>query len=83
MDFIGPYTADKKGYTNIMIVMDAMTKYGIAIPTKNQDKTTTADALFYDVFMVYGFPAEILSDKGANFMSDVITPNSQNQHLAL
>ena len=72
VDFIGPYTADKKGYTSIMIVMDAMTKYGIAT-TKNQDKTTTADALFYDVFMVYGFPADILSDKGANFMSDVIT----------
>ena len=45
---------------NAMIVMDTFTKYAILIPMRRQDETTTADALFYEVFMTRGFPSEIL-----------------------
>ena len=56
-----------------MIVMDTFTKYAILIPMRRQDETTTANALFYEVFMTRGFPNEILSDKGSNYMSAVVT----------
>ena len=54
--------------------MDTFSKYAIFIPMRRQDETTTADALFYEVFMTRGgFPSDILSDKGSNYMSAVVT----------
>ena len=55
-DLIGPFTATPEGYRYAMIVMDTFTKYAILIPMRRQDETTTADALFYEVFMTRGFP---------------------------
>jgi hypothetical protein len=53
--------------------MDICTKYAITIPVKSQGEIATADALFYHVFMTHGFPEMLLSDKGAAFMSAVVT----------
>ena len=72
---IGPFTATSEGYRYAQIVMDTFSKYAIFIPMRRQDETTTADALFYEVFMTRGpgFPSDILSDKGSNYMSAVVT----------
>ena len=72
---IGPFTATSEGYRYAQIMMCTFynfTKYCIFIPTRKQDEVTTVNALFYQVFMVHGFPNEILSDKGSNYMSAVV-----------
>jgi len=67
IDFVGPLTPDKDGFTCLLVVMDVFTKYCIVIPTKDMTAETVARALVFDIFIVYGFPQVILSDKAGNF----------------
>ena len=62
----------KGGHGNILVITDHFSRYEQAIPTPNQKASTTAKVLFENVFLHYGFPAVIHSDKGANFESKVI-----------
>ena len=48
------------------------TRYAQAIPTRNQTAHTTVGALFEHVFVHYGFPSRLHSDKAQNFESKVI-----------
>jgi transposase InsO family protein len=61
------------GKKNILVVMDHFTKFAVAIPTKNQLAKSVADALWKNVFMMYGFPKRILSDQGRDFESVLIS----------
>jgi len=62
----------KGGYQHIVVNTDHYTKYTIAVPTKNQTARITADALFYNFIVHYGFSKRIHSDQGANFQSSII-----------
>ncbi|XP_052713999.1 uncharacterized protein LOC128187632 [Crassostrea angulata] len=50
---------------------DYATKYPIAVALKNQEAETVAEALM-GIFADVGFPNEILTDQGSNFMSELI-----------
>ena len=73
MDFIGPLVKTAKGNTSILVITDRLSKYAINIALPNQKATTTARALFLEVFCVHSFPGSILSDQGRNFESQLIT----------
>ena len=62
----------KGGYRDILVITDHFTRYAVAIPTKDQKATTTADHLWKDFMVHYGFPSRIHSDQGRNFESSVI-----------
>ena len=62
----------KGGYQYVLVITDHYTRYAQAIPTKNMSAKTTADALFHNFIVHYGFPAKIHSDQGANFESQLI-----------
>jgi transposase InsO family protein len=54
-----------------MPVVYYATSYPGAIPLKNQEAETVADALI-SMFSRVGVPKELLTDQGSNFMLDLI-----------
>ena len=72
MDYLSLETS-KGGFENILVVVDHFNKYAQAIPTKNQTAKTTANALFNNYFVHYGYPLRLHSDQGANFTGKVIS----------
>ena len=70
IDFL---TIEVKGQKqNILVVMDHFTKFAQAICTKDQTARTVAKVLWENIFMIYGFPARILSDQGRDFESRIV-----------
>lgn len=70
IDFLTIETKGKK--QDILVIMDHFTKYAKAIPTRNQEAKTVAEALWNEFFMTNGFPQRILTDQGRDFEAKII-----------
>jgi len=71
MDFvICPKSA--RGHTSILTVICSTSKFLVAVPMRSQSAIATATALIEHVFLVYGFPNELFSDRGTNFTSEIV-----------
>ena len=58
--------------TNILLFQDHFTKHVLVYVTPNQTTKTVAKFLYQGYILIFGAPAKLLSDRGANFMSSVI-----------
>ena len=57
---------------NVLVMTDHFTRYALAVVTKDQMAKTVAK-VFYECFIaVFGAPAKLLSDQGANFTSALV-----------
>ena len=69
IDLVGPITpASKRGHRYILTFVDYATRYPGAVPLKNIDTETVAEALL-DMYSRLGIPEEVLSDQGTQFVS--------------
>jgi len=72
IDIIGPLPPCKdSGNRFILTVLDLCTHYPEAIPLTRHTAQDVAKALV-TVFSHFGFPQEILSDQGTDFMSELM-----------
>jgi len=71
MDFV-ICPKSSRGHTSILTIICSTSKFLIAVPMRSQSAIATATALIEHVFLVYGFPSELCSDRGTNFTSDVV-----------
>ena len=70
IDLVGPITpASDKGHRYILTLVDYATRYPEAVPLKNIDMESVAEALL-DVYSRVGVPEEVLSDLGTQFVSE-------------
>ena len=70
IDLVGPIgSPSEDGHRYILTLVDFATRYPEAVPLKNIDIQTVAEALM-DIFSRLGVPEEILSDLGMQFVSD-------------
>ena len=60
------------GYEHLLVITDHYTKYAVAVPTKNQSAIVTAQALFNNFIVHYGFMKRLHSDQGAQFEGNII-----------
>jgi hypothetical protein len=72
IDILGPLPATKSGNRYILTCTDHFTKYALAFPLVKTDANTIAKVLVEEVFLVFGAPKSILSDRGKNFLSKVL-----------
>ena len=69
VDIVGPLEPrTSRGNKYILTMVDFATRYPEAVPLKNIEAITIADALV-DIFSRIGVPQEILSDRGSQFTS--------------
>ena len=69
VDLVGPITpASERGHRYILTLVDYAIRYPEAVPLKNIDTETVAEALL-DIYSRLGIPEEILSDQGTQFVS--------------
>ena len=71
IDLIGPLPKSTKGNRFALVAVDMATKYPDAVPLKNIDTASVAEALL-DIFSRVGLPRELLHDQGSQFMSSVM-----------
>ena len=70
VDLIGPIVpASDKGHQYVLTLVDYATRYPEAVPLKNIDTETVAEALL-DLYSRVGIPEEVLSDLGTQFVSE-------------
>lgn len=73
MDILGPLTTSTEGYKYILLIVDSFSKFPEAFPLKTQDSKEIANVLFSEIFARYGAPKVIVSDRGQNFLSKLVT----------
>ena len=71
-DLVGPiFPASQRGYRYILTAVDHASRYPEAVPLKNIDTETAAEAMV-DMFSRVGVPQEVLHDLGTQFVSEVM-----------
>jgi transposase InsO family protein len=71
LDIVGPTDVTNKGNKYILTFQDDLTKFVVAIPIPTQDAETVARKFVQNVVLKYGIPEVILTDQGANFLSEL------------
>ncbi|CAM4703830.1 unnamed protein product [Caretta caretta] len=72
MDIVGTLSkTTRSGKKYILVVVDFATRYPKAVPLASIEADTVADALL-TVLSRVGFPKEVLTDQGSNFMSALL-----------
>ena len=77
MDILGPLTKTTEGHKYILLLVDSFSKWPKAFPLRKQESSEIANVLFREIFRRYGAPYTIVSDRGQNFMSKLITAECQ------
>ncbi|MCO5594194.1 hypothetical protein L7F22_048218 [Adiantum nelumboides] len=73
IDFVGLCPSAYKSHAQYIIVAtDYLTKWVEAKATTKNDAKTTTQFLYENIFTRYGFPIEIVSDRGIHFINEVI-----------
>ncbi|KAI3642374.1 hypothetical protein MP228_011929 [Amoeboaphelidium protococcarum] len=79
IDFVQDLQTTKSGNNHIITAIDYATRWVVAKAVKFRDSDTVADFLYNDIFMNYGAPYEILSDRAKSFLADGIAKYERMQ----
>ena len=73
IDFVGPLKESTDGFKYILLVTDSFSRWCEAFPTKSQDANTVVDILYRDIFTRFGAPRALVSDRGQQFLSRIVS----------
>lgn len=72
IDFIGRLPITKSGNKWIICAVDNATRWPVARAVQEATTFEVARFLYEEIFMEFGCPVEILSDRGANFLAETL-----------
>ena len=72
MDILGPLPK-VNGYQYILLVVDSFSRWCESFPLETQDAKQVATVLYNEIITRYGAPSCLVSDRGANFMSKLVS----------
>lgn len=68
IDHLGPFVKSSKGFSYLLVLVDAFTKFCLIKPLRNLKSRPTISTLD-EIFSTFGFPKRIISDRGTSFTS--------------
>lgn len=72
IDFVGPLPESRKGSRYLIVAVEYVSKWVIAKALTHTLAETIRDFLYNEIVTVFGVPDELISDRGTNFMSNVV-----------
>ena len=69
VDFVGRLPLTKNGNKFIFSAIDYGTRWYIGTAVKSMDENDVINSLFKEIFATFGMPFEIITDRGASFVS--------------
>ena len=72
MDIVRKILITSAQNQNILTIQDNFTKYSLAIPLPNHQAGTIADAFVMKFICIYNSPKVVLTDQGADFLSNLM-----------
>lgn len=69
IDLLGPYPRSKRGKTQILIILDHLTKFAVLRPLPSPSASKSIKQLREHVFDLFGVPEYVHSDNGTQFVS--------------
>ncbi len=72
-DVCGPYPESEDENTHVIAFVDYLSRWAITVPCKNPTAETIAQAYIEKVVCQFGPATTLLSDRGSNFLSDIVT----------
>lgn len=74
LDIVGPLPPSKdNNYRYLLVIVDAFSNWCESFPMKSQDATEVAKILFEEIICRYGAPRIIVTDRGSNFLSKLVS----------
>ena len=78
---MGPMPVTLTGKRYIILAVDFFTKYPEVIAVEDADEQTIAKFLHSDLICRHGVPKEIISDRGTEFLNELIREMEQTYHI--
>ena len=72
-DIIGPFPEAEGGYKYVLSMVDQFTRWVELVPLKTQTAVVVANAIYEQWVTRYGTPAVLVSDRGTNFLSALLS----------
>ena len=72
IDFVGPCPVTVRGNKHVLVFIDYATRWPEAFATKDQKAETVAEIFVNEILCRHGAPVELLSDRGRNFLAEVV-----------
>jgi hypothetical protein len=72
LDFAGPFSETPRGNKYLLLMVDHFTGWVEAKPTRSNSAEDTAWAFYTEWISRYGVPESVITDRGANFTSQVM-----------
>ena len=72
IDFVGELPVTLKGNRWLLVAVDYATNWPVARAVPVASKEAVADFIYEEIMMKFGCPSEILTDRGANFNSELV-----------
>ncbi len=73
VDLVGPLPASSDGHMYLLTIIDRSTRWFEAVPLRNMEASTCADAFIANWVARFGMPAIVTKDRGAQFTSSLWT----------
>jgi transposase InsO family protein len=73
IDFVGPFTPSPEGHVYILLVVDSFSRWCEAFPVRSQTASEVAKVLYREIFTRFGAPRILVSDRGVQFMSALVS----------